>query len=212
MEKFKNLLGRVTLIGPVVLFIIGFILFRWYSEVISTISIIIGIIFAIYGISGLINGGAKKSTGEKYQFDIASGVISLVIALVFILLREQIVNIFNFAIGGIILILGLNRLVNAISFQNKFRNYWIQILVPVLLILIGIYTVISGPNYVGLILMACAVIEIVGYVFFRLDSGSTNEVQVTEDVTLLVHEEETPVEEEKPTKKQKRIKKAKEDK
>jgi hypothetical protein len=60
--------------------------------------------------------------------------------------------------------------------------------------------------------MACAVIEIVGYVFFRLDSGSTNEVQVTEDVTLLVHEEETPVEEEKPTKKQKRIKKAKEDK
>ena len=51
MEKFKNLLGRVTLIGPVVLFIIGFILFRWYSEVISTISIIIGIIFAIYEIS-----------------------------------------------------------------------------------------------------------------------------------------------------------------
>ena len=98
------------------------------------------------------------------------------------------------------------RLINVLTMSNKNTKFFPLLIVAILLIGVGIYTIVIGDiilSTVGIIMMIYAALDIVGYIFYTKDNQEKEEVGVT---SIIVPEKENKVEK----KEKKNIKEAKE--
>ena len=103
---------------------------------------------------------------------------------------------------GIMLPIGCSLMIRYISINNKNRKFIPLLIVSILLMIVGVYTILIGDiilSNIGIIMMIYAVIEIIGYIFYTKDTKPVEEPGTT---TLIVQEE--TIEEEQPKKKNKK--------
>ena len=200
--KVKSYNSQASLISSIIYFIIGGILFAKADEVLSVLSLIIGIIMAISGIVSLVIYyiNLKKEIPYKNHKNLAYGILLLIISIIFIFFSNIVAQFIRFIIGGWILFTGIIRLINSLSMNNKNNKFIPLLIVSLLLIGVGIYTIVKGDiilSSVGLIMMLYAGIEIIGYIFYSKDKQEVEEVGAT---SLIVPEEGKEKEEIKETK------------
>lgn len=196
--KIKEYESQSSLISSILFFIMGGILFSQADKLLNVLSIGIGIIVAIMGIIILTIYSFNK---EENRTSLASGIVLLLIAFIFICFHNIVEQFIRFIIGGWILFTGIIRLINALSINFKDRKFLPLLLVSVCLIGIGIYTIVKGNiilSSVGLIMMIYAAIEIIGFIFY-----SKNKEETTISTSVIINDE--PIKEEK-TKKVKDVK------
>jgi uncharacterized membrane protein HdeD (DUF308 family) len=134
---------------------------------------------------------------------ITSATLLLIIAILFLFYSETVEKAIRIVVGFWILFSGINRLINALKMTDKNKKFLSLVIVSILLILIGVYTIVIGDvllSSIGIILMLYSAIDIIGYIFYSKETNTT--VDINEDTTLI-----TTVE--KENKKSKRIKKIK---
>lgn len=190
--KVKSYSTQGSLISSIIYFIIGGILFAKADEVLATLSLIVGIIIAISGIVSFVIYyiNRKKDIEYKNHKNLVYGIVLLVIATIFIFFSNIVAQFIRFIIGGWILFTGIIRLINSLSMNNKNNKFIPLLIVSLLLIAIGIYTIVKGDiilSSVGLIMMLYAGIEILGYIFYSKDKQEVEEVGAT---SLIVPTEE----------------------
>ncbi len=190
--KVKSYSTQGSLISSIIYFIIGGILFAKADEVLATLSLIVGIIIAISGIVSFIIYyiNRKKDIEYKNHKNLVYGIVLLIIATIFIFFSNIVAQFIRFIIGGWILFTGIIRLINSLSMNNKNNKFIPLLIVSLLLIAIGIYTIVKGDiilSSVGLIMMLYASIEILGYIFYSKDKQEVEEIGAT---SLIVPTEE----------------------
>ncbi len=206
--KIKSYSSQSSLINSIIFFILGAILFTSAEKVMSILSISIGIILAVVSIIEFIiffthlhNDDFKKN---KY---LAYGIVTLIIAIIFIFWSSIIEQFIRFIIGAWILFSGIIRFINVLSINPKSRKFLPLLIVSILLMIVGIYTIIIGDvilSSIGIIMMIYATIEIIGYIFYTKDTMKPEEPGTT---TLIVPEEDN---DNKKVDKKKKIKDIKE--
>lgn len=207
--KIKSYSSQSSLISSIFFFILGAILFTSADKVVSFISIGLGIILAVIGISNLViyfynvkrENPVKKST-------IVISIITLAFAFIFIFFSNVVEQFIRFIIGAWILLTGITRLINVLSMSPKNKKYLPLLIVAILLMIVGVYTIVVSNIFlstIGLIMMVYAAIEIIGYIFYTKDSITPEEPGTT---TLIVPETES----EEPIENKKNIKDVKENK
>ena len=202
--KVKSYSSQSSLLSSIIFFILGAILFSSADKVISFISISIGIILAVSSIIELIIYiiENKKEDIIPKKSRIVYNLIAIILAIIFIFFSEVIEQFIRFIIGAWILFSGIMRFINAISINNKSRKFIPLLIVSILLMIVGVYTILIGDiilSTIGIIMMIYAVIEIIGYIFYTKDTKPVEEPGTT---TLIVQEE--TIEEEQPKKKNKK--------
>lgn len=213
--KIKSYSSQSSLISSIFFFILGAILFTSADKVVSFISIGLGIILAVIGISNLViyfynvkrENPVKKST-------IVISIITLAFAFIFIFFSNVVEQFIRFIIGAWILLTGITRLINVLSMSPKSKKYLPLLIVAILLMIVGVYTIVVSNIFlstIGLIMMVYAAIEIIGYIFYTKDSITPEEPGTT---TLIVPETESeePIENKKNIKDVKETKKKKKSK
>ena len=184
--KVKSYSSQSSLISSIIFFIIGAILFSNADRVIEIITIAIGIILATTGIISLIIYYFKlKKNNHSETSNLTLGIVTLILAIIFIFFSSLIEQFIRFIIGGWILFSGIIRLVNALSSGKRNTTFLPLLIVSVLLILVGIYTIVVGDvilSTIGLIMMIYAIIEIAGFIFYSKDK----EEKETEGTTSLI--------------------------
>ena len=184
--KVKSYSSQSSLISSIIFFIIGAILFSNADRVIEIITIAIGIILATTSIISLVIYYFKlKKNNHSETGNLALGIVTFILAIIFIFFSSLVEQFIRFIIGGWILFSGIIRLINALSSGKRNTTFIPLLIVSVLLILVGIYTIVVGDvilSTIGLIMMIYAVIEIAGFIFYSKDK----EEKETEGTTSLI--------------------------
>ncbi len=212
--KIKSYSSQSSLLSSILFFILGACLFTSADKVISFISIIIGIILAIIAITNLIIYIVQTKKGfSASKSYIATVVITCIFAIIFIFFSSVVEQFIRFIVGAWILLTGITRLINVLSLNSKNKKFIPLLIVSLLLIGIGVYTIVIGNiilSTIGLIMMIYAAIEIIGYIFYTKDTVTPEEPGTT---TLIIpEEEEESVKDKKNKKKVKDVKNPKQKK
>ena len=135
--------------------------------------------------------------------EMVTGIILIIIGLVFILLADVIEALVRLVIGGWILFSGINRLIHALRLNKKTRRFIIFLILSLLLIGTGLYTILEANlafQTIGIVLMVYSFIEIFGYIFNKKDIEPTTEIIIDSKETKVI---DTVLIEDKKTKKNK---------
>lgn len=199
--KVKSYSDQASLISAIIFFIIGGILFWYNDEIISTLSMIVGIILAVSGIVEIIVYVVNKKKQIDYLAPVIRGIIFIGLSILFIFGANIINQVVRFVVGAWILFSGINRLIQTLAISKRSKKFLPLLLVSILLIAIGVYSIVYGDviiSTIGIIMMVYSAIDIIGYIFYTKDEVK----QETQGTTSLI----VPDEEEKESKKHKLFK------
>lgn len=172
--EIKSYTSTSNLISAIIFFILGAIMFTSPDVMIVVISRVIGSIIAIIGVFNCIKNYIEvKKDNTTSSIGMISGIIGIVIGLVFISLASVIEALIRFLIGGWILFIGVNRLINVLYLKKQKTKFIVLLIVAILLIGAGLYTILEANlafQAIGLVLMIYAILEIFSYIFCKKEA------------------------------------------
>ena len=197
--KVKSYSSQSSLISSIIYFIIGAILFSKAEEVVKFLSITVGVILGVVSIVNLIIFIITKKNEEipTKKSSLLFSIISLIFACIFIFRSDTVEQFIRFIVGAWILFTGIIRFINVLSINHKNGKFLPLLVVSLLLIATGIYSIVIGDIFlttVGIIMMIYAVLEIIGYIFYTKDK---TEPEVPGTTTLIVPDEPVDITREK---------------
>lgn len=176
----KSYSSIISLIYSIIFFILGAIIFTRPEIIILFISYVIGGIIIIIGLFKCIKNYLDiKKDNTISSREMISGIVLIIIGLVFILLAGVIEALVRLVIGGWILFSGINRLINSLEIPKKNSQFIIRLILSFLLIGVGLYTILESNlafKTIGLVLMVYSIIEILGYIFNKKNSYIQEEI------------------------------------
>ena len=169
----KNYSSVMVLISSIVFFILGAVMFTKPDAVVLFVSYVIGSLIIILGIFKCFKNYLDvKRDNTTSSNNMILGIVLIVIGLVFIFLVIVIEALVRLVIGGWILFSGINRLINALSLPKKNSRFAVLLILSLLLIGGGLYTILEANlafQAIGVVLMIYAFLEIFGYIFNKKD-------------------------------------------
>lgn len=208
--KINSYSSQSSLISSLLCFIIGGILYAYAEVVLNFTSIAIGVVLSIVGVFSLITFYMDYKKGEIKKGKLLTGILTIIIAIVFLVFQNLVETLLGLTVGGWVLFVGVLRLISALRLEFKTKRFFINLIISLLLIILGIYTIANGGLLLegaGILMMISSGVEIIGYIINKiLDKGNTTvvtETTVEEEVILTLpklEKEEEPVEEKEEVK------------
>lgn len=162
--KIKSYKVNKTILMPIMLFILGLLLFTNPKEVTEFFSYIVGAIFLILGIYKII---IDNKSNNKTSSDLYYSLILILIGLIFIIFRSGFEFLIRFVMGLFILVNGLNVIASGANTMKASKSSVISLIIGFVLVLFGIYMIFIENlvfSTIGLILMVYSVIEFISYI------------------------------------------------
>ena len=188
--KVKTYSEQSSLISAIIFFIVGGILFWYNDEIISTLSKIAGIVLAVSGIIEIVVYAINKKKQIDYLAPVIRGIIFIGLSILFFFGASIINQAVRFVVGAWILFSGINRLIQALAINKLSRKFLPLLIVAIILIAIGVYTIVYGDviiSTIGILMMIYSAIDIIGYIFYTKDEVKQESTGVT---SLIVPDEE----------------------
>lgn len=172
MQKIviKSYETKKTILMPIILLVIGIIMFVNPGEIGEFISYIIGGIFLALGIGKFISDTKRndRTTGDSFY-----SAVMVVLGLIFIFFSGTIEFIMRLSIGLWIIINSLNTIAIGSNLIRIEKNSLVTLLIGIILLLLGLYTIFVSNlvfSMLGLILIIYSVLEIVDYIYIQIKS------------------------------------------
>ncbi len=206
--KIKN--NKRNLFTSILFLIFGALMFAYPNSFISLVSKIIGIILVVYGILLIIkNYYETKQNSDTPSSTLILAIVLLVIGILFITLSNSIAQIVQYIIGAWILFNALERLIMALSLGYKNNKFITQLVISILLLLAGLYTILKANlplQIIGIVLMCYAILDIIGYIttYDNIEKEDIKEETYKKIETKENIKDATIVEENKKSKKKKK--------
>lgn len=165
IKKGMNKIFNVSIVTSVIIFVLGIFLFIQPDTIIRIVSIILGGIILIPGITSLLD-----YFKNKHQSSLISGVVTIIIGLILIINTQLVASILPFVLGIYFIINGINRLQYALELKKQRINYTTSLVFSILIILCGTLFII---NPFGGALVITKVMGIFMIVYAVLDLSNT---------------------------------------
>ena len=198
-----------SLITSFLFLIFGALIFAYPNQVVATASMIFGGVLMFYAMILIIkNYYETKNDSNTSSATLMLGIFLLVVGLLFIVMSGLIASILQYVLGAWILFTGIERLMIAISLGTKNNAFISQLVIAILLLLAGLYTILRGHlevQIIGIIMIIYSILQIIGYFSNKKEIVETKEevklekIETKEEVDDDV--KEAKVVEEKPSKK-----------
>ena len=158
---------KTSIITSIVFLILGILLYLKDKEVITLITYIIGILFAVCGSIKLYKYYKEKDTVSN--IDLTLGILLIIVGIIIMFCSSIIEQAIRIVIGGFIIANGINKLIIAINSKNNNKNWIILLLISILLIIGGLYTILKANlilKVIGIILIVYSSIDIMSYLTY----------------------------------------------
>lgn len=168
MKKLLTEIKKYSLIGAIVLAVLGVLLIAAPGKMLRYTAFIIGGVCIACGVYAIISYIVNKAS----SFVLTLGIISTITGIVICAAYRQIVSIIIFILGIILLAGGVVDLVNSVYVAVSRRRSWIlTVILSVASIVLGIIS-ITNPfdtqekivQFVGAGLVVFAVVDIIAYI------------------------------------------------
>lgn len=156
-----------SIISAFLILIFGALIFAYPNTVVKTASMIFGGLLMFYGIVLIIkNYYETKSDSNTTSTTLMIGIFLLITGLLFIVLSGVVSQILQYVLGAWILFAGIQRLMIAMSIGKDNNAFITQLIIAVLLLAAGLYTILRGHleiQIIGLIMIVYSILQIIGY-------------------------------------------------
>lgn len=168
MKKLLTEIKKYSLIGAIVLAVLGVLLIAAPGKMLRYTAFIIGGVCIACGVYAIISYIVNKAS----SFVLTLGIISTITGIVICAAYRQIVSVIIFILGIILLAGGVVDLVNSVYVAVSRRRSWIlTVILSVASIVLGIIS-ITNPfdtqekivQFVGAGLVVFAVVDIIAYI------------------------------------------------
>jgi len=172
IEKILKKTGWSSLITSIVFAILGIILIVSPNATVTVISTILGTMFVIIGVYKIINYYRGKGKYNFYDYDMAYGIVAIILGVITIFYHNQIGTIFRILIGLWIIYSSVIRINLSLKLKYANSKMWIySLIIAIIMLLCGIYiTFNSGAIIVtiGVGILTYSILDIVeGIIFLK---------------------------------------------
>ena len=183
MEKelnFKDLAKKVlkkegwsSVVFAILFLLLGILIVNHPETIVATVSYILGGFLVLVGLAQTIAYFAEKGNWDFENYDVVSGILTIVVGLVFILHVTLLETIFNFIIGLWLIYEGMIRITSAMKLKKyNVKVWWIVLVSAILMGIAGVYVLVV-PNVLvtvlGAIMIVYAVLDIVDGIIFVMN-------------------------------------------
>lgn len=183
----KVKIEKAPIISSIIFFLAGLLLFINFNGVINFISYALGTIIIALGVFKLWCYYRSKLNNTADYNEFGFGLVDVILGILIIVLSEAFTTILRFAVGGWILLAGINRFIQAVTMPEKKARFTSLLIMSIVVIAGGVYVILvkDALNLIGLIMMIYAIIELVEnmlYVDKTIDIIPTEEEIIEVDV------------------------------
>ncbi len=138
IKKGMNQIFNASIVTSVVILVFGIFLFIQPDVIIHMISIVLGGIILIPGITALID-----YVKNKYQPSLITGVVTIIIGMILIVNTKLVASILPFILGIYFIVNGINRIQYALELKRQSVNYVVSLIFSILIIICGILFIVN---------------------------------------------------------------------
>ena len=175
LEKIVKKRGWETLISSIVFAILGIILIINPEGTIKVVSYILGAMFILTGIVKIVNYFLTKGKYDLFNYDIAFGVITIIIGIVTIVYSMEISSIMRILIGLWIIYSSILRLNLAFKLKTIESNIWISsLIIAIIMMICGLYIIFIANAIlmtIGIVILIYAISDIIESILFLMNTN-----------------------------------------
>ena len=155
MKDILKKTGINSVIVSIIFLILGIILIIKPTETIKVVSVILGVMFVLIGLYKIYRYIKNSEKYNLYNYDIAYGVIAIIIGILTIIYGNKIGNIFRILIGIWIIYSSIIRTNLSFKLKNIFEsNIWIySLIISILMFVCGIFIILNS----GIVIMTIGI-------------------------------------------------------
>ena len=158
--------------------ILGIILITNPEGTVKFVSAILGIMFILAGAYKIISYYQNKGKYDIMNYDIAYGIIAIILGIATIAYSEQISSIFRIFIGIWIVYSSIMRFSLALKLKTISSNIWIySIILAICMFICGLYTIFVSNLVVvsiGISILIYAIIDAIEDIIFLVNVSKLN--------------------------------------
>lgn len=169
ISKIFKKTGMYSLISSIVFAILGILLIVSPEGTVKVISYILGIMFMLVGAYKAINYFVNKGSYDLYNYDLAFGIIAIILGIVTIAYSSQIVAILRIIIGLWIIYSAIIRLSLSLKLKTLGTDSWkYSLILSIIMLICGIYAIASQIIIVtiGIVILIYAILDIIESIIF----------------------------------------------
>jgi len=186
--SFKDYSNIFVLISSILFLILGSIMYTRPDAVVIFTTYIFGGLLILIGLFKCVKNYLDvKKDNNVSSGEMIIGIVMCVLGVVCIFLAGVVEALVRLVIGGWILFAGINRLINALYVDKKTNKFWISLILSLLLIGGGIYTILEvnlAFKAIGIVLIIYSILEIIGFVFNKKTVTIVNSETKKEEKTV----------------------------
>lgn len=186
IKKGMNKIFNVSIITSVVILVLGIFLFIQPDTIIRMISIILGGIILVPGITSLID-----YFKNKYQPSLITGVVTIIIGLILIINTELVASILPFVLGIYFIINGINRIQYALQLKKQQINYSTSLVFSILIIICGVLFIINPfggalviTKVMGIFMVMYAVLDLANSIVIKKEMNDHKNSQPMKNAVI----------------------------
>ncbi len=192
IKKGMNKIFNASVITSMIILVLGIFLFIQPDTIIHMISIILGGIILIPGITSLID-----YFKNKYQPSLISGVITIIIGMILIINTKLVASILPFILGIYFIVNGINRLQYALQLKKQGIHFSTSLVFSILIIICGVLFIINPfggalviTKVMGIFMIIYAVLDLSNTVFIKKEMQQMNRNMNMKDAVIEVEVED----------------------
>lgn len=192
IKKGMNKIFNASVITSVIILVLGIFLFIQPDTIIHMISIILGGIILIPGITSLID-----YFKNKYQPSLISGVITIIIGMILIVNTKLVASILPFILGIYFIVNGINRLQYALQLKKQTIHYSTSLVFSILIIICGILFIINPfggalviTKVMGVFMIIYAVLDLSNTIYIKKEMGQVSRNMNMKNAVIEIEVEE----------------------
>ena len=174
--------GKNSLIISIGFVLLGVFIFMNPDALVKIVSYVFGGILIAIGLYKIVNYYIQdKKLGIVNYHELAFGITSLVLGVVFIFLADAIVLLLRFIVGGWLLVAGLSKIFKTFFTTSRDAKFYALIIVGVILIGIGLYIIFISSihlSIIGLFMIIYGLIDFISYFVYREKKDDFSEEEV----------------------------------
>lgn len=173
MEYFTKIMkktGWSSLITSIIFAILGVVLIINPQETVRVVSYVLGIIFILVGIYKIISYFMAKGKYDFFNYDLAFGIIAVIIGLSTIVYMKQIGTVLRVIMGIWIIYSAIIRINLSAKLRMVDSGMWAYCLILALIMLVaGIYILFTPSTIlvtIGIIVLIYSILDIMESIIF----------------------------------------------
>lgn len=177
IKKGINKIFNASIVTSVIILVLGIFLFIQPDTIIRIVSIILGGIILVPGITSLID-----YFKNKYQPSLITGIVTIIIGLILIINMELVASILPFILGIYFIINGINRLQYALEIRRQGMNFTTSLIFSILIIICGILFIINPfggalaiTKVMGIFMIIYALLDLTNSILLKKEMCGVNE-------------------------------------